>query len=170
MKLNDIKPNWFDGSLADWLRIEEKTIEDMKLSTNGYDLIGLRLTSLKGCPDPLNGDLLLDSNLLSSFDTFPKHVHGYIYIGGNEFTSLQGIEQIKTIQGRLSLGNMRIKSHLMGVFKIKGFAGFTAKHPESALNDAIHIMNSFLPCVDRRWIYDCQEELINNNLDDFAKL
>ena len=122
-----------------------------------------KLTSLKGAPSSVGGSLLCNNNELTSLDGGPSSVGGNFYCSNNKLTSLSSIHKIiKEVDGLMSFDKNPIKSSVLGLVKIKRLTEviFDNKKLEK-------IMNKYLPLGD---IFDCQEELIEAGLEEFAEL
>jgi hypothetical protein len=103
------------------------------------------------------------SNRLTSLEGSPEYVDGDFEASDNMFTSLHNIHKIvKTINGELDLMRNPIKSSVLGLLKIKNLDRVLLD------NDKVRrIINKYLPEGD---IVECQSELIEAGLDEFAKL
>jgi len=139
------------------------------------------------------GSLVLQQCSLLSFKNFPTTVRGNVNVWLNHITTLKGVPKI--IDGELDLVDNPITSFhdihkminevkkifvpfavsecLLGVLKIQNppllsTASTDKKHPNyNKLLQAVSIINSHRTNKD---IFACQEELIDNNLKDFAEL
>ena len=122
-----------------------------------------KLTSLKGAPSSVGGNFSCNYNELTSLDGGPSSVGRNFSCHNNKLTSLSNIHKyIKEVNGYINFLNNPIKSSVLGLVKIKGLTNviFDNKKLEK-------IMNKYLPLGD---ILDCQEELIEAGLEEFAEL
>ena len=122
-----------------------------------------KLTSLKGAPSSVGGTLFCNNNKLTSLEGAPSSVGRNFSCHNNELTSLSTIHKIiKEVRGYMNFEDNPIKSSVLGLVKIKGLTNviFDNKKLEK-------IMNKYLPLGD---IFDCQEELIEAGLDEYAQL
>jgi hypothetical protein len=128
-----------------------------------FTCANLRMTSLKGSPESTKGYYCFN-NELTSLDGISSVIHGNLMAYTNKLTSLQGIhKQIKYISGAADFEDNPIKSHVLGLLKIDGLRGvwLSNKKLQFVLNK--HLTNG-------RDIFACQEELIEEGLEAFAKL
>jgi hypothetical protein len=122
-----------------------------------------QLTSLTGAPASVTGDFHCYNNQLTSLTGAPTSVTGHFDCQGNKLTSLKDIHKyIKSIAGDFYLADNPIKSHVLGLLKIKGL-----KSVELDNEEVEKILNKYLPEGD---ILDCQQELIEAGFDDYAQL
>lgn len=123
-----------------------------------------RLNSLRGIPSIVHRDLSGRFNFLSSFEGFPSTIGRNLIISDNKFRSLEGIHtHIKEIGHLINLFNNPIKSHVLGLLKIKGLKIVVLSN-----KDVEFIINKHLQNEGN--IYDCQEELINAGFEEYAQL
>jgi hypothetical protein len=121
------------------------------------------LTSLTGAPTTLTSNFYCQGNELTSLTGAPTSVTGNFYCSGNKLTSLKDVhKQIKSIGGTFYLIKNPLKSHVLGLLKIKG-----CKKVELDNKEAEKIINKYLPEGD---LFNCQEELIEAGLDEYAQL
>jgi hypothetical protein len=145
------------------------------------------LTSLKGAPEVVNGNFHCHNNKLTSLEGAPQSVGGAFYCNNNRLTSLEGVP--RHMSGQLSCYNNKlaslkgihklieyiggagadfrenpIKSHVLGVLRIKGLYGGVALDNK----DVSDILNKHLD--GDRDIFACQEELIEAGFPEFAQL
>ena len=145
-----------------------------------------RLTSLKGAPQNVGGDFYCSYNNLTSLEGAPQKVGGNFYCSYNNLTSLEGTPQkvngdfscydnpikslkgigkdyLKEINGFINLDHCPIESHMLGLLKVKGLTKIEFNHN----NKVEEILNKHLKSRD---ILSCQDELIENGLEEYAKL
>lgn len=109
------------------------------------------------------------------FSRFPRVIKSTIAFGENcNFSSLKGIEKHFTeIDGKVYCDGLKIKSHILGILKIKGVTGLSMgaewrKSFHSTKNGAAgfdleETIAKYLPASDTYQggdIFDCQDELI----------
>ena len=130
-----------------------------------------QLKSLEGCPQTVGGSFYCYNNELESLKGCPQIVGGYFNCNDNHLTSLESIHMhVHEIRGVAYFTENPIKSHVLGLLKIKGLQAVSLD------NDEVQkIMNKYLrgttgkdPSI--RDIVDCQEELMDNDLEDYALL
>lgn len=103
------------------------------------------------------------SNCLIEMGTFNTTVKGDLVLSDKGLGSLQDINKIFVeIDGMLCLRYNPIKSHVLGLIKIKKLQGVVMDNKV-----AEGIINKHLPEGD---IFSCQEELIDAGLEDYAQL
>jgi hypothetical protein len=131
--------------------------------TGGFYCGGNQLTSLTGAPTSVTGGFYCFGNQLTSLTGAPTSVTGDFHCSNNQLTSLKDIHKyIKSIGGNFYLVRNPIKSHVLGLLKIKGL-----KSVELDNKEVEKILNKYLPEGD---ILDCQQELIEAGLDEYAQL
>jgi hypothetical protein len=132
-------------------------LDGSKLKVSGrFNCSNKQLTSLTGAPKEVSGDFYCRLNTLTSLTGAPASVGRDFSCSKNALTSRQGIKKIITkINGTFYCRENPLKSHILGLLKIKG-----CKKVEK-------ILNKYLPEGD---LLDCQEELIDAGLDDYAQL
>ena len=107
---------------------------------------------------------VLDENNLSAYpDWAPKKVKT-LSMRHNNFTSLSNLDKNLKECEKIDLRGNPITSHILSVFKIHGLNNIAIDNLKVA-----HIVNKHLQSDDKD-IFDCQEELIEAGLQDFAKL
>lgn len=172
---------------------EEKTLASISwiskiLDKNGNmpetidDLTGLSgwgLTTLVGCSKRVTTSLDCTHNKLTSLDGFPLFIGEYLNFSNNQITSLKDIGTlIKSVQ-HLQCDDNPITSNVLGLLKIRNLQsvkmyndGKSAFKPlVKEINEKLKIVeaiiNKYLPEGD---IMDCQNELIDAGLSEYAKL
>lgn len=122
-----------------------------------------QLTSLEGAPNHVGGDLVCSGNQLGSLKGAPEYVGDDFMCHNNQLTSLEGIhEQMLEIKGFAKFLNNPIKSHVLGLLLIKGLK--SVEFDDQQLAD---IINKYLPLGD---VMECQNELIDAGLEEFAQI
>ena len=138
-----------------------------------FDCASMYLTSLEGAPKKINGYFNCDDNKLKSLDGAPSEVNGGFRASNNKLTSLEGIHKIvKVIEGTFYVHDNPIKSHVLGLLLIKGVRKLELAHWQKVcdLLKAQEIMNHYLPNPTNARILECQNELIDAGLDEYAQL
>jgi len=137
-----------------------------EIPSHWHSLASKRLTSLEGCPEFVGCNFNLANNYLSSFKGAPKFILGYLNVTMNSFTDFKGInEHIKRIDGWLYADENMIDSHVLGLMRIKGLTGVRLSEYLRPVQDILnhHIQHA-------KSIYDCQDALIEANMERFAQL
>ena len=119
--------------------------------------------SLVGIPLDWNNSIYAVGNQLSTFDGIPPVLSGTICLSENHFETLHHIHKhILELSGILMIEHNRIKSHVLGLLKIKKLIRvvFDNKNVED-------IINKYLPEGD---ILECQQELIDAGFEEYAQL
>jgi hypothetical protein len=156
-------------------KITEKTPSEhwagnFDCSTNHISIIkgfSDQITSLKGAPASVSGDFDCYSNNITSLEGAPSSVDGDFNCGRNNLSSLKGIEKIlKKMNGTFFAQQNPLKSHVIGLLLVPG-----CKEVRLDNNQVQEILNKHLksPFGNKR-VIDCQSELLDANLDEFAKL
>ena len=181
MKLNEL----YEGT--------ERTYKNAFKTTweigNNIDCARQFLVGLDGAPDVVNGNFDCDKNQLSSLEGGPSRVTGDFscndndigtlefcpkYIGGDFFAMRCGLTDLHNIHKKIDYifdtfvaSRNPIKSHVLGLLKIKGLQAVRLENNKvSAILNA-HLLG--LP-ADKRDILKCQQVLIDNGFEEYAKL
>jgi hypothetical protein len=175
--LESSTPPWAASQIKTY-NLDNKTGRNLNLACYNERL--QRISKMPSTtPKVVDGDVDLGGNAISSFDNFPHTISGILEISDNVFKSFKDIHlhinQVSGADGIFALHNP-IKSHLLGLLKIKklklvtlvtaGQARSTIKQYQD-LGKAEKIINKYLPEGD---LFDCQEELIEAGLEEFAQL
>lgn len=140
---------------------------------DSFDCRDNKLTSLKGGPVYVGKDYLCGGNKLTSLEGAPDEVGGSVYLDHTGLTSLHDIHKhFKQIGDQIMLSWGDIKDSVLGLLMIKGLkyveglpAGMGGP-PKKALD----IINSYLPVKSKEAVFECQEELTEAKLENYAKL
>lgn len=128
-----------------------------------------KLKSLKGSPVEVTGYFRCSDNPeLTSLEGAPKEVSDNFHCSRNhKLTSLKGIhKQVTKIDGMIYAFMCPIKSHVLGLLLIKGLTGVELDNQE--VED---ILNKYLPNTrGNKALIECQSELLDANLEDYAEL
>lgn len=129
---------------------------------NFYSCNSNKLKSLKGAPQKA-GTFQCSLNTLTTLEGVPSIIDGDFICDDNDLTSLHDIhKQINAIFGKGWFHNNPIKSHVLGLLKIKRLNLVTLDNKEVE-----EIINKYLPDGD---IIECQQELIEAGLEEYAQL
>ena len=126
-----------------------------------------QLTSLKGAPSSVGGDFSCFNNNLTTLEGAPSSIGGSFDCSINQLTSLKDINrQLKKMNGTFYTNENLITSHVIGLLLIPG-----CKEVRLDNKQVQDIMNKHLesPFGNRRFL-DCQSELLDAGLDEWAKL
>jgi hypothetical protein len=130
-----------------------------------------KLTTLEDGPTEVGTNFECDNNKLTSLKGAPSKIGGHFMGFNNRLTSLEGIHKIiKEVNGRLDFSNNRIKSHVLGVLLIKGVT--EVDFGNSKTNPLVDsILNRRLPnTTGNKAVLDCQSEMLDAGLDEYAQL
>lgn len=139
-----------------------------------FSIDDCRLSTLKGSPRIVTGDFTAVGNLITDLDGAPEEIGSSCNISKNpNLTSLTGIHKhIKYIGYDLIISGT-IKSSILGILMIKNIKKVVLWDPSniSKLDDmvaAVQILNKHNK--GNRDILECQEEMINAGLKEYAKI
>jgi hypothetical protein len=126
-----------------------------------------KLTSLVGAPSSVGGYFDCYYNNLTSLEGAPSSVGGYFRCSNNHLTSLKGIEKIlKQMNGTFFAYGNPLESHVIGLLLVPG-----CKEVRLDNDQVQEILNRHLKSpFGKRRFFDCQSELLDANLDEWAKL
>ena len=138
--------------------------EKFKQNNNFY-FDDCNLTSLKGAPQEVGGSFYCYNNQLTSLEGAPQKVNGDFSCYDNPIKSLKGIGKtyMKEINGFINLDHCPIESHMLGLLKVKGLT-FIKFNQNRKVEE---IINKHLKTRD---LLACQDELIENGLEEYAQL
>lgn len=168
----------------DWPQI----VDGMLVEHDGKWYIPFRLKEWKN--DKRSDDLKLEHLKISSFIGFPNKIKGSLVVTECPNLSIEGCPSI--IGNTVAWLDMPITNHIDKVFKqvngriivpenYKGFLSFlkisklqdvsplSLSNAPKELKEACNIINEYLDSKNHN-ILACQEELIDNNLKDYAEL
>jgi hypothetical protein len=187
-------------SISGYLDLWDTNISDLEHCTDQVDLIQIvkcnNLTSLKGFPSKVGGSIVISeceklSTLtdlpnefkfsfiltycknIKSFDGMPKIIHDNVILARNGFTSLHNIHKhFERIDGVLDITSDIIEDSLLGILLIAGVHEFDVTGTKrKEYKSAAAIINKYLKLGGGRSnVIDCQRELIEAGLEDYAKL
>ena len=145
----------------------------------GFNCHSNLLTSLKGGPSSITGgDFVCDHNNIEIIEGAPGEMFGGFSCTYNNLTTLHDVHRhIKRCTGIFNVSSNRIASCVLGLLLIEGLRRIIAfASRDTDVEDASTIVNAYLKTGSkydggsRGRIVDCQNELIEANLEDFAKL
>jgi hypothetical protein len=126
------------------------------------------LTSLVTGPTEVGGHYSAENCILTSLDGSPVKIGGYLSLSSNPLTSLKSINQLKEMKGTIFIDGCPIKSHILGVFFIKGCKGI-ASYDGDDFGRAAEIVNQNIS-KGRAGLLPCTKELIEAGLAAFAQI
>jgi len=135
------------------------------------NLLGLtingKLITDKTASEPWPGNFACSTNKLTALEGAPASVGGNFGCSSNKLTTLEGIHKIlKTMDGAFYAGDNPIKSHVLGLLLVKGCKGVELD------NKVVEeVLNRYLPNTrGNRALLECQSELLDLDLEEFAQL
>jgi len=172
MKINDLIENHDEVADVDTLlRDRGWTINQLWADNNKYtlDLRGRNLKSLKGCPSSVLGSVWANNNYLTSLEGIPKAIGVTLFIQNNPIVNLHNVHKsIKHVKN-IHLSSERIKSHILGLLLINEL--LEVYRETVPLQRWLEIVNQYLPNNQgMKAVYDCQTELLEADLDEYAQL
>ncbi len=149
------------------------TLEGAPSEINGeFDCENNKLTSLKHCPKKVKGNFNAGRNLIDTIEYLPESVKS-LDLGHNKLISLVGIHKVLKKCETLILHNNNIEEGGLGILLIEGlyFINCNSRPISGPLEfkQAIHIIQKYTS-VGKKGLLACQEELIENGLERFAKI
>jgi hypothetical protein len=133
----------------------------------GFYCYNNKLTSLEGAPSSVGGHFYCYNNKLTSLVGAPSSVGGDFNCSNNNLTSLKGIEKIlKKMDGIFYAYGNPLKSHIIGLLLVPGCKRVEIDNKQVAVILNRHLQSPF----GNKRVIDCQSELLDAGLDDFAKL
>jgi hypothetical protein len=161
-----------DGSVI----IEQKLLKSLPYKFNrvngAFSVYRNDLKSMENCPSYVGrGDFSVEANYkIKDFKGSPRVVNGDYSIIDTSITSFHDIHKhIDTINGDLLI-NQRVKDSVLGLLKIRGLKKVLTNYPghlHHRNHPIFNIVNKYLPEGN---IIECQSELIEAGLDNWAKL
>jgi Leucine-rich repeat (LRR) protein len=133
------------------------TVEDYMDIENNY------ITSLKGSPSYVGKTFNVRNNQIRSLNGCTPVIGESLNLSGNRLTNLHNIhEHVRSVK-QIDLTGNPLKSNIMGLFKIANLQRVIIDDMPTLAN----IVNAHLETHD---MFACQDELIANGFEDFAKL
>jgi len=158
-----------------FLKVERSSIRSLKgCPPKLHNLIILNndnLVSLEGCPSEV-GHLTIEQNKnLSSLQYISSNIEQNLYIYKNtKITSLHNLDKLVKSVGNIIWFDKTIKECVLSILKIKGLKNGVSVHHPNNPNVQMPLSKILNKYLETRNIFACQEELIDNNLKDFAEL
>ena len=131
------------------------------------------LTSLKGAPSLIPNDFICNDNSLTSLEGAPSSIGRDFRCARNRLTSLSMIHKhIKHIGGSISMHQNSIEGCVLGLLLIDGLKGIRITLGEDEKFSMVcDIINRYLVNTRGRGaLIDCQNELLDEGLEEYAKL
>lgn len=132
------------------------------------------LKSLDGMAEIAAGTVNLSSTRISEedFKYLPKKMKALRFSNCENIKSISSLHKyVEEIEQAIGLTSVNISGGLLGLLKIKGLSavqyGFSSGDP---LDRALTIVDKYLPVKSAEDIMDCQDELIDAGLKEYAKL
>ena len=132
----------------------------------GVTVNGKKITE-KTKDEKWTGDFRCSRNYLTSLEHCPSEVGGYFSCPGNNLKNLHNIhKQLKKMDGAFYAYKNPIESSVLGLLLIPG-----CKEVRLDNKQVKEILNRYLPNTrGQRAVVECQSELIDADLEDFAHL
>ena len=126
-----------------------------------------KLKSLEHCPSEVGEDFICSINKLISLEHCPSEVGGNFGCSDNKLKDLHNIhKQLKKMNGIFHAHKNPIESSVLGLLLIPGCKKVTLGNKQVE-----EILNKYLPNTrGQRAVIECQSELIDANLEDYAHL
>jgi len=126
---------------------------------------GNLLISLKGAPDHIGGSFNCEYNRLATIEGAPRTIDNGFYCEHNQITSLKDVHKItKEIRWKFGAKNNPIESHVLGLLLVEGL------HVVNLDNAQVQgILNTYVR-EGRSALLACQNELLDNGFEEYAKL
>jgi len=148
------------------------------IKTGSIRVASLDLVSLRGLPVHIKGYLGAQGNNIVTLNNFCTTVEMDVDLSDNRIKSLKNIHKHFVFIGEtIILGLNPIKSHILGLVLIEGLNGIDYYSSDSNLEfrKASRIVEKYLKNntslkARKKNLYDCQSELIDGGLDEYAKL
>ena len=175
IKIKELFETYDDDVAIDLSERDLTTLASLNVPNNvkqNFDCGYNRLTTLEGAPRKVGMSFLCNNNKLKTLEGGPNKIHGSLNFKKNHLTSLQNIHLLFKggfIKGFIDFSNNPIKSHILGLMLIPELQGIIFREEEGKdLRQACRIINMHLK-ADRD-VWKCQEELMDNDLHEFAQL
>ncbi len=172
MKLTDIT----EGTIS-----PQEVFKSKIDGAGNLNLYGRNLVTLRGCPEEIKGSLNIYNNALKSFNHAPKIIGRSVIAHNNLITTLKNIHHdIHHMGGGLVIDGKLIKSHVLGVFMVKGLSVVLQSPQMGDWANKDENMPKWMVCVNdclrneanklgrKEAMYACQEKLIAMDLEPYA--
>lgn len=169
----------FPDEIGDYCDITQnhlRTLEGAPEKVGPFYARSCQLTSLKGAPKSTKS-FDVGNNKLTSLEFGPSYVDGDFDCQNNDITSFHDIHKhLKHVTGTFWCDIPKIKSSVLGFLKIEEL--YTISNGTGVNDDEwVAIINKYLekirknPGIDiNNLIIDCQEEMLDAGLEEYAKL
>lgn len=128
------------------------------------------IKSLSGLPSIVKKNLNVGNNDLKNFDGCPSHIEGVFDFRHNKsITSLKGLHKHLKHARVIIMDDCKITSGGIGLILIDGLSTICIDRCGSKFEKAIEIIEKYLG-QGRSALIDCQEELMDAGLEEFAEL
>jgi len=125
------------------------------------------LTSIPSGLAPIMHALNLEGNQIAGgFEHLPNHVD-LLNLRNNKIRSLSGLGNSKRSLFQLDLSHNPIESNILSLLKCEFINELMYENVPGQAKKALDILSNHLKSKN---VFTCQEELIDNNLKDFAEL
>jgi len=179
MRLNEVA-HYSRGSIKDLLTqrktgIDTFIIDKLKALIGGHKVYEFRyenLSSLEGLPHHLKYSLDVSDNKLQSLVGAPKIIDGELNIQDNPIYSLENIHHHIQAVRAINLDLSKINSHVLGLLKIKRLENIYDNIPRASYPKWAKIIQEYIRKDHRSSedLFECQNVLIEADLDEYAKL
>jgi hypothetical protein len=150
-----------------------KKIISQSVYSGWFDCSHNQLSSLEFGPETVEGSYIADNNFLTDVKFLPKSIgvtsSNNIYIHDNQIVTLEGIQKtsFNKSNGTVVLYGNPIKSNILGLLLVKNMSNIQF-NKEDIGAQALQIVQQNL--LKNKDILECQEELIEAGLKEYAKL
>ena len=169
------------------LKINDQIINQNEKFVGYFNCVKKQLTSLEGCPTQIDGDFSCLDNKLTSLEYGPLEIDGFYWCSHNKLTQIDGPtiningyfrcdfnkiqslhnihKQILKMKGGFYATKNPIKSHVLGLLKIPGLTKVELDNKQVQ-----NILNKYIKNKESKSLINCQNELIDLDLDEYAQL
>lgn len=131
------------------------------------------LMSLEGMAETVVGGINLSSTRISEedFKYLPKKMKELRLSSCENIKTISGLNKyVEEIERALGISGVDLTGGLLGLLKIKGLIGLQYGFgSDKPLDKALKIVDNYLPVKSSDAIMDCQDELIDAGLDEYAR-
>ena len=132
------------------------------------------LKSLEGMAETVVGGMNLSSTRISEedFKYLPKKMKELRLSNCENVKTLSGLHKhVEEIERALGISGIDLSGGLLGLLKIKSLIGLQYGFgSDKPLDKALKIVDNYLPAKDTNAIMDCQDELIDAGLEEYARV
>ncbi len=119
--------------------------------------------------DECKQNVILCGTDIDTIEIFPNIVRGHLGISSNQIRSLVGVHNHLKYCPQIDLSNNDIMEGGIGLLLVEGLFKIINHGKIHALNKAMQIINNYL-ILGQAGLLECQQELIEEGLDQYAKL